>query len=79
MLFLKTAQRVVKKRPYITVVVIIVHGRGIYAALMETEFLAQKIPNQLGVDACSRKHLSETREAYAVKQLDKFAHKTGAL
>ena len=78
MLFFKTAQRVVKKRTYITVV-IIVHGRGIYAALMETEFLAQKIPNQLGVDACSRKPLRGTREAYAVKQLDEFAHKTGAL
>ena len=77
MLFFKTEQIVVKKRAYITEV--IVHGRGIYAALMETEFLAQKIPNQLGVDACSRKPLRGTREAYAVKQLDEFAHTTGAL
>ena len=77
MLFFKTAQRVVKKCAYPTVV--IVHGRGIYAALVETEFLAQKIPNQLGVDACSRKPLRGTREAYAVEQLDEFAHKTGAL
>ena len=46
---------------------------------METEFSALKIPNQLGVDACSRKLLRGTREAYAVKQLDEFAHKTGAL